>query len=50
MAVNRLRQALAVENPALDYALAALTGVLAWHVVHADLDLLWHSLRLILSL
>ena len=49
MSVNRLRQALAVENPALDYTLAAFAGVLAWHVVHADLDLLWQSLRLILS-
>ena len=47
MAVNRLRQALANENPALEYALVAITGLLAGCMMRADLDLLWRILRLI---
>lgn len=47
MAVNRLRQAPLAENPALDYALVAITGTLAGYVLRTDLQLLWRTVRLI---
>ena len=50
MTVNRLRQVLGVENPALDYSLAAIAGLAAGQLMHADLDLLWRTLRLIFAL